>query len=453
MFPVKLLVCSIVAVLCCNTLYAQIDTVEIGQVPCGEHKDTMLTLFNNTPDSQVLVGMDLSDVAAGDYQVVTFPQGQSLPPGSSFSVVVRCTPSFPVRRRAMLRGVLNNNGITSHTNAKVLFSVATNSSVIANEISLVTTDSRPVSGRLVVQNPTKDPIIISGIQTVNPPISSINTTLPLTIPPRDSVSITLLFTPTSISEFFTQIELTFSTCTIKSAFRVFCKNTRSLPKVKNVVLTAAPVLAPIGEVATLQITRTVPLTPFDTEVAVELEIEVAPAFIAPDHALDIISTSAGVSIYRVLLHLPAEASTPVPLAFRTALGADSIATVKSISGIIRDVDSSQARLVPTSVAVSGFCEAGGKRLISSGNKLALGIPSPNPANTITHIEISTLLRGQATVTVLNPTGEVVHTHVVESHIPGTTKYQLNTSSLPTGLYSIILWNEGMVAQQPLVVIR
>lgn len=75
---------------------------------------------------------------------------------------------------------------------------------------------------------------------------------------------------------------------------------------------------------------------------------------------------------------------------------------------------------------------------------------PNPTNQLTSILFEKALVGKADVKILNAIGQLV---TVEEVAPGTAKYEINTTAMPAGLYTVRVTSNGTVATQKLNVVR
>jgi hypothetical protein len=124
--------------------------------------------------------------------------------------------------------------------------------------------------------------------------------------------------------------------------------------------------------------------------------------------------------------------------FLVALGNDTMTTIKLENSFALSNGNMALFENSTTFNLTDYCTEGGSQLLINTGILELGQNYPNPANTYTKIEFNIVERGNTKLFIQNLNGEKSLEIFNKFMTPNDYIEIINTQSLPSGVYNIIL---------------
>lgn len=126
---------------------------------------------------------------------------------------------------------------------------------------------------------------------------------------------------------------------------------------------------------------------------------------------------------------------------------DSVTATRASSGAAIGVSDT----IPGLFRVLGICRIGSARLISVNGLLRLGTIHPNPAAGMAAVEFETIEQGRTMLVLHDMRGSTGTTLLDVDLAPGVYRAEIDTRSLPSGIYMLQLRTPSQVVQQKMVV--
>jgi hypothetical protein len=168
------------------------------------------------------------------------------------------------------------------------------------------------------------------------------------------------------------------------------------------------------------------------------------------------SGKEGSVTVEVLGTLPASGSVAEVSAV-AALGSDSTTTLSVGAGSARFVDTGDTIAVADTVdgvfRLLDFCTTGGARLIAVGGASRLVLLGPNPVHASVPVELELVETGRVRLYVTSATGAIVGTLLDDRLDPGVYRATLDVTSMPSGLYLLVLETPTTVERRSVLVVR
>lgn len=131
-------------------------------------------------------------------------------------------------------------------------------------------------------------------------------------------------------------------------------------------------------------------------------------------------------------------------ATETILHIDSIVWVNGIKPVVVNAYNGLLK-------INGICEDGGTRLYSETGEILLSQVRPNPANSITKIDFATIEEGTVKVILTDMSGRRVKLLFNEFCKAGEYSIELDTRSLPAGMYMYVLQTPSHVLRRTVLI--
>lgn len=158
---------------------------------------------------------------------------------------------------------------------------------------------------------------------------------------------------------------------------------------------------------------------------------------------------------RITVDVPITLTTDSVIAslrFYAGLAKDSISylildTAYSLDG------ASEIQRLPGTFRLTGICYEGGVRLLNPSGKIAIAPPRPNPASDVAEIDIETVEAGRTFVEVVDALGRTVAVPFDGELTPGLHVISFGVGQLGAGMYHLVLRTPTEIVVQRLEVVR
>ncbi len=417
--------------------------------PCRADSTVLapVTVVNVSDTSRLLQRLLLTGAHAADYSVVSDPTPALLMPGDSLRIICGFRAGDHGAREALLLLVFPDTTLQVPLLAEYRGPMV--------EVSGLPLHFRSLDGASVTQDITLLNLSSQRSATVTdviftPPAGlSLDTPLPLTVPPASSRVVTTRFSPGASGATEATVALVIEGCAT-----LFTVTGDACPALQTGALDIPPVAGTPGD------TVWVPLRVRQWDSYFRVENAVLYGSLAIDcHALYPLFSDGGtwdgdarhVAVETVLGD--GSSDTVAVLPFLVLLGTDSSCALQWTVDSVRADCPVILGGVASAVSVTGFCEEGGTRLFDGSRQIALQAPHPSPGNGLVQLRFSTIESGPTTLTVYDVRGRAVGRVVRETMPAGAHVRTIDTAALPSGVYLLQLATPGHLRTRRFVVVK